>query len=310
MQRVHLFSIVVCRGLAASAAAGDLWITCEPGLEIFLDGEPVGVSEEAEFGKILREITAGDHAVRIQKEGFAAKEFVLTVGYAANQVVVGALSQKAPEKPVESTDTQSDEKPVGMVIITSDPRECNVKIGEKRIPKIKPIMTFPLIPVGEHTFWFENSGVVLKEKVRVQSNQPVEVMVEWPKQRIGGAADTPEVPGVESAVEEEPRAEAECVEYWIEVLRTSNFEEIEPYQQLLKDLGFPREHQKVVTIEDDGAAPIYKLRVGPIERSKKAKWAAGLIRNAGIPTVWVVPAECQSVSERAKREFKPRISGG
>jgi hypothetical protein len=93
-------------------------------------------------------------------------------------------------------------------------------------------------------------------------------------------------------------------------MRTDNFEAIEPMQSVLGDLGFPKERQKVITIEEGGAPPIYKLRVGPIERSDTAKWAAGQIRNAGIPSVWVLPKECGPSYKPPKRKFKPVTSGG
>jgi hypothetical protein len=298
--------MIVCLGLAATVAAGDVWINCEAGLDIFLDGEPMGVSDKEEFGKHLGEVSAGEHTIRIKKAGVALAEFPIEVGYAANQVVVGALSARTSDVFLEGPGEFPEKKPVGTIIVTSDPRECTVKISGQHIPKIKPIMTFPNIPVGEHKIWFENSGTVLKETVRVQEAHPVKVMVEFRNQRvvITGAPQGP--PEVESTVEdEEPPAAAACIEYWIEVLRTQHYDEIETYQQTLKDLGFPREHHKIITVEDEWVAPEYKLRVGPIERSKKAKWAAGLLRNAGLNTVWILPEECSPRSDRPKTKFKP-----
>jgi len=306
MQRVHLISIAVCFGIAASAAAGDLWINCAPGFDIFLDGESVGVSEPDQNGMLLRGIESGDHTIRIEKNGIALAEFSVNIGFAPNQVEVGELSAKMTEEPPDASLEGTEKKLVGTVEITSDPRECNVKFAGRRIQKKHPIMTIPGIPVGEHKFWFESSGTVLSETVVVQAAQPTRVRVDFRNKRVAITGDDSDVEGGDSVAETEiPRAAPECVEYWIEVLRTNDFEEIEPYQQLLKDLGFSRENQKVITIEDDEAPPIYKLRVGPIPRSKKAKWAAGLIRNAGIKSVWVLPEECLSPSERPKREFRP-----
>lgn len=310
MQKVFLISMVVCIGFAASAAAGDLWINCEAGLEIYLDGKLQGVSEQAEFGKLLRGVPEGDHAIRIQKEGFTPKEFPISVGFAANQVVVGALSAEISEPPPEDSEQDSENHLVGMIAITSDPSECNVKFAEQRIPKIKPIMTFPNVQVGEHKLWFESSGTVLSATVNVLESRTAKVRVDFRNQRVAVAADTSNTGGEDASVEEEgeegPRTAPECIEYWIEVLRTEDYDAIEPYHQTLKELGFPREHHKVVTIEEDSATPIYKLRVGPIERAKKAKWAAGLIRNAGIRTVWVLPEECgDSPEQKPRHTFRP-----
>jgi hypothetical protein len=278
--------LVALFGVATSVVAGDVWITCEAGLDIYLDGQLAGVS--------------------IEKEGLALAEFSVDVGYAANQVVVGALSPKVSDVALGGSEIPPEKKPVGTITITSDPKECTVKIAGDHIPKIKPIMTFPMIPVGEHTLWFESSGTVLKETVRVQEAQPAKVMVDFRNQRIVITGDTTDVEGGDSVAETQtPRAAPECIEFWIEVLRSDNREEVDAYQRTLQELGFYRENQKVITIEDEGAAPIHKLRVGPIERMNKAKWAAGLIRNAGLSNVWILPEECQPRAERPKREFRP-----
>jgi len=311
MGRVHLAIWVVLLSIAASAAAGDVWINCAPGYDIFLDGEHAGVSERAEFGKNLRGITSGDHTVRLEEEGLTLAEFSVDVGGSEIQVVVGALAPKLPEVSPGGSEIRPGEKPVGTITITSDPSECNVKYAGEHIPKIKPIMTFPMVPVGGHTLWFESSGTVLKETVPVQEAQSAKVMVDFHNRRIVITDDTEDVDVDESEAETETtRGAPECIEYWIEVLRSQDREVVDAYQKILEDLGFYREHQKVITIEDDGAAPVYKLRVGPIERKKKAKWAAGLIKNAGLSNVWILPDECQPPSERPKREFRPMTAGG
>jgi hypothetical protein len=306
MKRIHWITLVVCLGLAASAAAGDVWINCEAGLEIYLDGDLAGISIEAEDGKHLRELSDGDHTIRIERNGVAFAEFPVTVGYSANQIVVGEHATGDTDEVSDAPEGEAAIQLVGRIEITSDPREINVKFENQRIPKKHPILTLASVPVGEHKMWFESSGTVLKETVRVQAAQPVKVMVDFRNQRVVITGDTSQVQGGDPPVEEGgPRAEPECIEYWIEVLRTTVFEEIEPYQQSLKELGFPRERHKVITIEDPGVAPIYKLRVGPIERMKKAKWAAGLIRNAGLSTVWVLPEECQTHAEKRRHELRP-----
>ncbi len=311
MGRVHLAIWVTLLSVAVSASAGDVWINCEPGFEIFLDGEHAGVSDRAEFGKILRGIKSGDHTVRLEEEGLTLAEFSVDVGGAGIQVVVGTLTPKLPEVSFEGSEIPPGEKPVGTITITSDPSECNVKYAGEYIPKIKPIMTFPMVPVGGHRLWFESSGIVLKETVPVQEAQSAKVMVDFHNRRIVITDDTADVDVDESEADTETtRGAPECIEYWIEVLRSEDREMVDAYQKNLEDLGFYREHQKVITIEDDGAAPVYKLRVGPIERMKKAKWAAGLIKNAGFSNVWILPDECQPPSERPKRKFRPKTSGG
>jgi cell division septation protein DedD len=294
MQRVHVILLVVFLGIAASAATGDLWINCAPGFDIFLDGEFMGVSEPSENGKRLPGLSSGEHTIRIEKDGFALLEFSIPVGPASNQVVVGELGPESDGGLPAATEGEEVEQLVGTIEVTSDPRNCTVEFAGRKTPKEQPILTIPGIAVGEHNIRFESEGTVLKTTVVVQAAQLAQVRVDFRNQRIAVTGDTSNASGGESASKEDsPRAEPECIEYWVQVMRTSNFDEIEPARSTLKDLGYPRYHQKLITIEDESAPPIYKLRVGPIPRRKMAQWVAGLIKNAGFPAVWVLPKECQ-----------------
>jgi len=294
MQRGQLFWFVVFLGIAASAVAGDVWINCAPGFDIFLDGESVGVSEADASGKDLRGIEPGAHTIRIEKNGIAMAEFSVMVGFDPNQVEVGELAASMSEEAPAASQEAVDKMLVGTLEITSDPGECNVKIGRRRFLKKHPIMTIPGIPVGEHKMWFESSGMVLSEKVVVQAIQPARIFVDFQNQRVAITGDDPEVEGGDSVAEtQSPGAEPECIEYWVQVLRTGHAEIIEPSRSALEDQGFPPYHQRLIIIEDDGAIPVYKLRVGPISRENKAKHVAGLLRHGGFRTAWVVPEECQ-----------------
>jgi cell division septation protein DedD len=136
--------------------------------------------------------------------------------------------------------------------------------------------------------------MVLSTTLAVQETQSTQVMVDFSNNRVTVVDAGSDRNGSESAGEEEsPRAETECIEYWVQVLRTSDPEEIEPFRSALKDQGYPLYHQKLITIEGDGALPMYKLRVGPITRHNKAKQVAGRLRHAGFKTAWIVPDECQ-----------------
>ena len=294
MQRGQLFLFVVFLGIAASVAAGDVWINCAPGFDIFLDGESVGVSEADENGIHLRGIESGVHAIRIDKDGFALTEFSFNVGFAPIQVEVGELAASMSEEATAASQEAVDKMLVGTIEITSDPKECNVKIGRRRIPKKHPVLTIPGMAVGEYKLFFENSGTVLSEKVVVQAAQPTKITVDFHNQQVAITGDDPEVEGGDSVAETQSLgAEPECIEYWVQVLRTGHAEIIEPSRSALEDQGFPPYHQRLIIIEDDGAIPVYKLRVGPISRENKAKQVAGLLRHGGFTTAWVVPEECQ-----------------
>jgi hypothetical protein len=308
MRRVHLIMVCTC-SIAASAAAGNLWIHCEPGLEISIDGESVGVCDEAGHVSRVSGLEAGDHIIRVEGEGGAAATFALPVGRASTQVVIPELTPSGEGVLTESEEAH-ESPPVGILEITSNPRTCEIDLAGRGIRKRQPIVMFLGLPVGEYEILFTSSEVKLRAEVTVRAAQTVRAMADFSSQRVA-------VTSPESSSETEPksdehasREEAECIVFWIQVMRTDNFEAIEPMQSILRDLGFPDERQKVITIEEEGAPPIYKLRVGPIERANIATWAAGQIRNAGIPSVWVLPKECDPSYKPPKRGFKPVPSGG
>jgi hypothetical protein len=308
MRRGHVVVLlVVLCGIAVFAAAGDLWISCEPGLEIFLDGQRALVSDNGEYGLLLAGVTTGDHTIRVEKSGFVPLEFFVAVGPASNQIVVGELGPEIKDGVQGATDGDDPEQLVGTIEITSDPSECNVKFAGQRILKTQPTMTFPNIPVGEHKVWFESLGTVLSTSVDVQEGETAQVRVDFRDRRIAIAGAASDVPGDGSEVEGEPPAtEPECIEYWVEVMRTDDPDAIEPARSALEDQGYPLYHQKLITIEDDGTLPVYKLRVGPIARDNMARRVAGLLKHGGFKTSWVVPEECQPSPEpKAKHDLIP-----
>jgi hypothetical protein len=284
----------VILGVAASVAAGDVWINCAPGFDIFLDGESMGVSERDESGKHLRGIESGAHTVRIEKDGVALAEFSVNVGFDPYQVELSGLSAEMNEEPPGTSQDEVEQQFVGSVEITSDPRECNVKIGSRRILKKLTILMIPDVPIGEHKIWFESSGTVLSEKVVVRAAQLVRVRLDFRNKQVAIGGDDSDVEGGDSVAETPtPRAEPACIEYWIEVLRTDDPEAIEAARSALKEQGFPLYHQKLIAVEQDGTLPVYKLRVGPVTRNNMAKHTAGLLRHGGFKSAWVVPEECQ-----------------
>jgi hypothetical protein len=299
MKRSHLISLVLGVGLAVPAAAGDLWVICATGLEVFLDGTSFGMCDADETGTPISGIEAGEHTIQVRREGFASAAFPITVGPASAQILV-------PEVTGDPSGTAAGGalQPLGTVQVTSNPRTCMVGSGGRAIEKHQPIMTFVGVPFGKHNLQFENDGAVLVADVNVQTHEPVQVRVDFSREQVvivGGSVDRAE--GESGADEEGAEAEPDCIEYWVQVMRSSSMEEIEPVQEFLKEMGFPPYHQRIVLIEDDGVLPLYKLYVGPIERKEKAKWAKGLVMNAGFKSAFVVPEKCVPRGRR-KREFR------
>jgi cell division protein FtsN len=77
-------------------------------------------------------------------------------------------------------------------------------------------------------------------------------------------------------------------DFFVQVLASSRNESIEGARARLEDLGFSREHQHVVTVQDAGSPTLYKLRLGPFPDRGSADRVAQRMSAAGFPDAWVV----------------------
>ncbi len=281
MRAARLISLVLCLGMIASANAGDVLLTCPPGLEIFLDGTRAGMCESAANGKRLTELSAGNHTVRIEKNGFLPAEFLVVVGVISQQIVVGELSPRPTFSVEGGTSTNKDEKPVGRIEVTSVPVDCTLRIGNRWTEKEEPLVTILDVPAGEHNLWFERFGALLQTKVVVTPDAPARIKVDFANKRVTTGSEEPTSEGGGSSnAASGPAGESPCLWYWVQVLRTSDLKLVETTQTELDELGFPLLQQEVITVEDDGVLPLYKLRIGPM----KDMYTAKLVMHKLLPT--------------------------
>jgi len=63
---------------------------------------------------------------------------------------------------------------------------------------------------------------------------------------------------------------------------------VDSAQSKLEGLGFPRENQHLITVQDGGSPTLYKLRLGPFPDRGSADRVAQRMSAAGFPDAWVV----------------------
>jgi hypothetical protein len=56
----------------------------------------------------------------------------------------------------------------------------------------------------------------------------------------------------------------------------------------LDGLGFPRDHQHLIRVEEGGSPVLFKLRIGPFPDRASADRVAKRMSEAGFPDAWVV----------------------
>jgi len=298
-----LLASILSFGLSAAADTGYLRLSCPAGAEIFVDGVRAGVCAAANEGTSLSGLSAGQHILRIEQDGFLPRELPVVVGLTPQQVVFGELVPAAAIGPQAGLDAAQGAAAVGTIELSSEPVDCSLRIGRRWIDKKEPLVTILDVPVGEHDLRFERFGVLLKASVEVASEVPTRIRANFTTEQVEMLADE----AVENA-EEPPQAIAapastsDCVEYWVQILRTDDLAKIEVTQKALDEIGFPPRDQKLITVEDDGVLPLYKLRIGPLRDRYTAKLVIHKTQPLGIPGPLVLVEPCgQQQPASAKR---------
>jgi cell division septation protein DedD len=85
-----------------------------------------------------------------------------------------------------------------------------------------------------------------------------------------------------------PTATPAVTDFFVQVLASSRNESVEAARTRLEGLGFAREHQHLITVQDPGSPTLYKLRLGPFPDRSSADRVAQRMSAAGFPDAWVV----------------------
>ena len=83
-------------------------------------------------------------------------------------------------------------------------------------------------------------------------------------------------------------ATPEEVEFFVQVLASSNSSSVAAARTKLEEHGFSRDHQHLITLQEAGTGTLYKLRVGPFPDRSSADRVAQRMSAAGFPDSWVV----------------------
>lgn len=77
-------------------------------------------------------------------------------------------------------------------------------------------------------------------------------------------------------------------EFHVQVLVSTTQASVDEARRQLERLGFPRDHHKVITVQEPGNPVLYKLRVGPFPDRGSADRVVQRMSAAGFPDAWVV----------------------
>lgn len=143
---------------ASLAWAGDVQVTCEPGLRVYLDGAFVGTSNANEDGLVLTGVPEGPHTIRVEKPGFMPQGFNVTAGKEPIEIRVTAFDPVLPTGAGKPPEPAAPEKRVGNLVITSAPQNCTVEIDGVSQRKEAPFLDVGALAPGKHTVSFKKEG--------------------------------------------------------------------------------------------------------------------------------------------------------
>lgn len=168
--------LLLLTSMPAMSFAGDIQVSCEPALRVYLDGKFVGTSSSKEDGLFLANVPGGAHVVRVEKDEFAPQSFRVEVHKAPIQVKVGEFSPK-PLTPDEiQTGGATVTQAAGNLIVTSAPQNCVVEVDGKPEVKSVPLLLIGDLAAGEHAISFSKPGYDrIAGVVRIQPGADVTV---------------------------------------------------------------------------------------------------------------------------------------
>ena len=85
-----------------------------------------------------------------------------------------------------------------------------------------------------------------------------------------------------------PEPTAAPDEFYVQVVAVARRASVEEARTKLEGLGFTRERQHLITVQDPGSPALYKLRIGPFPDRSSADRVAKRMSAAGFQNAWVV----------------------
>lgn len=162
------------------ARGGDIQITCEPGLRIYLDEVFVGKSKKKEDGMYLSDIKPGRHTVRIEKTDFEPKEFICHIQEGkVIEIKVGKLEPAMKVIRRGESVTGNLRLQVGNLKVFSAPMRCEIQFRGKTYKKEEGEIEFKNVPTGKHLIRFTRTGSTLAYTVEIKNNRTIEILAHF-----------------------------------------------------------------------------------------------------------------------------------
>ncbi len=158
MRCMRWLCVLILAGAPVVSFAGDIQVTCEPALRVFLDGTLVGTATAKDDGLFLASVPEGAHVIRVEKDGFVPQTFRVEVRQLPLEVKVGAFIPETVARQAGATPSAEGKRPVGILQVTSAPQDCVVVIDGTPRAKKMPILLIEDLAAGDHPISFTKPG--------------------------------------------------------------------------------------------------------------------------------------------------------
>ena len=150
--------------VAAVSFAGDIQVSCSPGLRVYLDDEFMGTSSAKEDGLFLMNVPHGTRVIRVEKDGFVPQSIQIEVSVRGN-LFEGKIETLYQGK--------------GSLRVKSTPLRCTVRVAGMIREKTHPKLNLTHIPAGEYSIVFSIPGRELSENILILNRQRTVVEVDF-----------------------------------------------------------------------------------------------------------------------------------
>lgn len=201
-----LFSIT---GSLYCQSFGSLAISAPPGFEVFVDGNPMGVTNELEDGKIVERISVGRHSVLIRKAGYS--DFRTEIVVEANKTVLlkPQIEQATISVARKSGQDLALKQQLGILYVRSLPVGAEIYLNGKRIGLCDSEVAN--VPVGSHTIMLQFKGNKLELGIDLVDSDYVTVMGNFIQKTITATSRLDEESAAAAAKIDEERKKADAV---------------------------------------------------------------------------------------------------
>jgi len=164
---------------------GDIQITSQSGIKIWIDGQFVGETNSFENGLFIANVAAGGHLLKTILSGYHPKEqAVEVIGGQTAEVILQlvSLSNRVKSKGTSTTETLVKRGKDATLVFRSIPLHAKVFFDDGSLGEADLI--YHPAPLGHHKIRVEYKGKVLKTTVDLGKDDEVKIIADFRKSEI------------------------------------------------------------------------------------------------------------------------------